>query len=159
MVMWKYLALGFTMAWTSAAWAGNNAHGQAYVSISTQDIATELAESPAKAFPVYVHIDGAPDIAGLSLRLGWAPADGSEGSYEMVSPLEITSGDYGYATLDAPSAQFPGDSAFTSTIVLPKNRGAKTVIAYWFRRVGEAPVAKPASFCLFSAKTLDSKGG
>jgi hypothetical protein len=81
---------------SSVSLAGNNASGQAFLSWAAGDLVTRRDTAQA-LFPVYVHVDGASSIRGLSVCLRWYPD-----SYVLVDPPLTWRADVGYNTNVAP---------------------------------------------------------
>lgn len=142
------LLLGFG----SVAYAGDNQYGQACLSWAAGDGVTRRDTAQA-LFPVYVHVDGASSIRGLSVCLRWYPS-----SYVLVNPPSTWEADVGYNINVAPHATFANDtSSFDATIVFPTYPGDHAVIAYWFRYAGTG-APPPATFCLAEVKAMDGTG-
>ncbi len=134
------------------AYAGDNQTGQACLSWSAEGVVTRDDAAPQALFPVFVHVDGAPSISGLSVCLRWNPS-----SYVLVNPPADWKADVGYNVNVAPHATFADDAAFDATIVFPAPPGDHAVVAYWFRyaATGAPP---PATFCLAQVKAMDGAG-
>ena len=148
----RWYILVLLLGFGSVAYAGDNQYGQACLSWAAGDGVTK-SDTAQALFPVYVHVDGASSIRGLSVCLRWYP-----NSYVLVNPPSTWEADVGYNIDVAPHATFANDtSSFDATIVFPTYPGDHAVIAYWFRYAG-AGAPPPASFCLSEVKAMDGTG-
>lgn len=147
----RWLTVVFLLGCCGLAYAGDNQLSQACLSWVAEGLVTErdTAQGP---FPVYVQVDGASDIRGLSVCLRWYPQ-----SYVLADPPPSWKPVVGYNINAIPDATFPSDTSFDATIIFPTQPSDHAVIAYWFQYDGKGPLP-PATFCLREVKAMDGAG-
>ena len=140
---------------TAVARAGNNAGGSAYL---TWDVAGQVPVLPqpvAQPFPLYLHIQGAPDIQSLAINVRWAPYDPTGACYSMI-PANPDEG-CGAITDTPPGGGFAGDSSYTWSIRFAPGDSDRNCITYWLS-MASCDTAPPAKFVIASIAALDGNG-
>jgi hypothetical protein len=142
--------------------AGNNAGGTAHFSWSPSATVTDLATAPLEAAPLYLVLDGVPDLRQLAVEMRWSPnarwsPDGLIGPCYYLSPVGGGSAGCGWVWADhsEPPGVFEGDSSYTWRISFDP-AGSPTCVVYLF--FGSHCDGVPASFYLMSVKVKDSVG-
>ena len=153
------------IAGPSAALAGNNASGRAWLAWSRTSVQDACSGNAVRAcdlvsirqhqkFPLYIQIDNAPDIQKLQVTIRWHPFDRSGRCYSFLSAGPDTV--CGWAGAIPHEADIDGE--FTSAwndITFPPGSDRSCVV-YWL--VGACSNSTPADFCLASVKAMDSAG-
>lgn len=135
--------------------AGNNAGGSAYLTWDVAGQVPVLSQPVAQPFPLYLHIQGAPDIRSLAINIRWAPYDSTGACYSMIpaAPDEVC----GAVNDTWPGGGFAGDSSYTWTIRFAPEGSDRSCITYWFS-MASCDTAPPAKFVIASIATLDGNG-
>ncbi|MBI5711654.1 MAG: hypothetical protein HZC42_15315 [Candidatus Eisenbacteria bacterium] len=135
--------------------AGKNAAGTVRLSWDPAGAVTDRTKVPAGVFPLYLHLDSAPDVRALAVHLRWFPFDSRTKCYSSVSAAGNTA--CGWATAVPPNGDFEGDSSYTGSIVFSPLSSGRDCVEYWFSAAtcGEP---SPADFVLASVKVKDSAG-
>ncbi len=133
--------------------AGNNAEGTAQLSWAQSDIVSNLTEVPTLPAPLYLVLQGTPDIQQLAVTIRWSPRDSIGPCYELI-PADSTGGYCGSTGYLNPPGIFEGDSSYTWSISF--DGSSRSCVVY--RVAGQACTDRPANFCLASVETKDSNG-
>lgn len=136
------------------AWAGNNAGALATLSWSRNVQLTDLTQVPSTPFPLFLQLDGAPDVRSLAVTLRWTPADSTAACYRLV-PNPPAADSCGSSRAEAPGGNFGGDSTYTWRIDFPPGP-SRSCVRYLV--AGAECTNVPASFCLASVMAMDSLG-
>ena len=151
---WCIVSIGAVLL-ASASFAGTNAGGAAYLSWDRVDTLATIQVPETDPFPLYVHIDGAPDIRELAITLRWMPDTTMSCSYRFVSSTLDDS--CGAATDAPPGGAFAGDSSYTGSIEFAALDSARGCVTYSFSKA-PCDTAPPGKFFISSILTMDSDG-
>src|SRR2546426_1590628 len=138
----------------SSANGGNNAGGTVRLSWDPASVVTDR-DAPATPFPIFLHLEAAPDVHALAIDLRWFPYDSLRQCYQVV-PAVADSG-CGWATSTPPDGSFDGDSSYTWRIVFPPLNSEKRCVVHWISATG-CLGPTPADFVVSSVKVKDSAG-
>lgn len=136
------------------AWAGNNAGALATLSWSRNVQLTDLTQVPSTPFPLFLRLDGAPDVRSLAVTLRWTPADSTIACYRLVQDPPAADS-CGFSRAEPPGGSFGGDSTYTWRIDFPLG-APRNCVRYLV--AGAECTSVPASFCLASVMAMDSIG-
>jgi hypothetical protein len=141
-----------TGAWPAVA--GGNAGGTVHLTWDSDgQIATE-AVPKATVFPLFLRIEGAPDIRQLAINLKWMPFDSLGQCYKVVPAAEDSS--CGWAVEEPPAGGFEGDSTYTWSIRFPAG-AQKSCVVYWVS-MATCDSVPPGKFYVGDARVKDSAG-
>ncbi len=139
---------------TSVCRAGNNIGGAARLGWQQGVGVQDLTLPPSGPFPLFLNLQGAPDVRKLAVHLKWAPFDSLEG-YVLVSSNPESA--RGYVQASIPGGPFAGDSSYTWSIIFPSSAQEKNCVVYTVMPPsGDQSV--PAEFRLVSVQVEDSSG-
>jgi len=116
-------------------------------------VVSDLSTVPAGPVPLYLLIEGTPDVRSLAVDLKWSPNSIFGPCYYLIPKDSSTAGCKRTSLLDPPGS-FEGDSAYTWEIA-PHGATPNCVA---FIVGGDNCDGRSANFCIVSVKTMDSEG-
>lgn len=133
--------------------AGNNFGGTATLSWSSVAQITDRSNVPTAPVPLYLILDGVPDLRSLAVEVKWLPNSLVGPCYYLLPTNSATGACASTSYLDPPGV-FDGDSSYDWKITFsgPSHACVQYTVA------GDLCDGKAASFCLASVRTLDSDG-
>lgn len=135
--------------------AGNNAGGTVRLSWDDDGLTSTRSVPPFTPFPLFLHIDGAPDILEFAIELRWLPFDSTGQCYSIVPASSDTA--CGWSTAIPPVGGFEGDSSYTWSILFPPFGADRSCVIYWVS-MATCDSAPPAKFYIADARVKDSNG-
>lgn len=136
------------------AFAGNNFGATAVLSWNAMAQVSNLETAPTGTTPLYLLIEGAPDVRTLAVELQWSPNDLVGPCYYMV-PADTGAAACAWTSYPlSPPGVVDGDSTYTWQINF--NGTGRSCVMYMIG--GDHCGGRAATFCLMSIKVVDSNG-
>jgi hypothetical protein len=143
--------------------AGNNAGGVAFLSWDRAGRDTLLSQIPATPFPLFLHLQNAPDVRALAVKVDWTtrttdapPCYTTASSSAPASPSEPDSL-HGWTFDSRPGRDFGGDTTYTWTIAFDPADQARRCVQYRISGAACDDTAR-AEFVIAHVMTMDALG-
>lgn len=133
--------------------AANNAAGTARLSWDEFVTMTNVDSLPTNPAPLYLLLNGAPDVRSLAVDFRWSPNDQFGPGYH-VETLPPSHGTCGVMKATNPGGDFDGDTTYTWSIIFPEGSTDHSCVIY---NVGSLQGGM-STFSLTSVKTKDAAG-
>lgn len=124
------------MGFSSAAHAGSNSGGRAFLSWDRAGADSVLHATPIGPFALFLHLREAPDVRTLAVKVTWTTnATDRPPCYAIVSPPPPEAAVhpdslFGWAVDEHPGASFRGDSSYWQSIRFPEGSPKRDCVRY-----------------------------